>query len=288
MATNSPSIGLVRASDGSGNASIATVQSTRSPGATTISVDTVSGIPTNFYGSMGTPHTFTDPITSEEITVISEATAVDFEGHVDGSDLEIDAIGDGYVDDGSSAGDIVIIKPTSNYANNIADVLEVSHDDDGTLKDGAVDAASVLGTGVVEADKISTGAIYLGHATKTSNQTNNTGAAVQATGLSATINVPTGGRRVKITAFASALQNSSSPFDVHLSIWQGTVGSGTILAETATTIPSNNYLASQYAVAIHQPSAGSVTYNVGFHSGSGTCTLAAAATYPAYLIVELI
>lgn len=133
-----PSINRIKASDGSGNASVATVQNTRSPGATTIQVDTVAGIPAEFYGSMGTPHTFTDPVTGETITVISEASAVDFAGHVDGSNLEIDEIADGYVDDGSAVGDIVVIRPTTQWGDNVADVLEESHNDDGSFKDDSI------------------------------------------------------------------------------------------------------------------------------------------------------
>lgn len=132
------SIDKLRASDGSGNASVATVQSTRSGGASTIVVDTVQGINTNFYGTMGTPHTFTDPITSETITVISEATAVDFQGHVDGSNLEIDIIAPGYTDNGSAVGDIVIIRPTTQWADEVADILDVSHNDNGTIKNDAI------------------------------------------------------------------------------------------------------------------------------------------------------
>lgn len=131
------SIQKIKASDGSGDAQLATVQSTRSPGSSTIAVDTVAGIPAEFMGSMGTPHTFTDPVTSEEITVISEATAVDFSGHVDGSNLEIDTIAPGYTDAGSSVGDIVIIRPTTQYADNVAEVLAEAHEDDGALKPDA-------------------------------------------------------------------------------------------------------------------------------------------------------
>lgn len=128
------SIELIKGSDGTGNASVATVQSTRSSGASTIVVDTVANInPTGFAGSMGTPHTFTDPITSETITVISEATCVDFTGHVDGSNLEIDDIAPGYTDLGSEIGDIIIIRPTTQYADNIASTLDVSHNDDGSI-----------------------------------------------------------------------------------------------------------------------------------------------------------
>lgn len=139
------SIELIKASDGSGNANVATVQSSRSPLASTIIVDTVLGInPDGFAGTMGTPHTFTDPVTSETITIISEATAVDFTGHIDGSNIEIDDIAPGYTDLGSEIGDIVIIRPTTQYADNLAETLEVVHNDDGTLKDNVVNTADIV------------------------------------------------------------------------------------------------------------------------------------------------
>lgn len=133
-----PSINRIKGSDGSANASLATVQSSRAPLSSTISVDTVAGIPDEFMGSMGTPHTFTDPITSETITVISEATCVDFAGHVDGANLEIDEIAPGYTDLGSEVGDIIVIRPTTQYSDNIAAVLAESLEDDGALKDEAI------------------------------------------------------------------------------------------------------------------------------------------------------
>jgi len=148
------SITSLKASDGSGNASVATVQSVRSPLATTLVVDTVQGINSSFHATMGTPHTFVDPVTSETITVISEASAVDFQGHVDGGNLEIDTIAPGFTDAGSAVNDIVIIKPTTQWADQVASVLAVSHDDDGTLKAGAVDNAAVLASNVVETPKI--------------------------------------------------------------------------------------------------------------------------------------
>lgn len=127
-----PSIKLIRSSDSTGSASVATIQSARSAGATTLIVDTVDNFPSNFMGSMGTPHTFTDPVTNETITVISEATAVDFTGHVNSTNLEIDSIAPGFTDSGSEVGDIVIIKPTTEWANNVADTLAAEHNDDGT------------------------------------------------------------------------------------------------------------------------------------------------------------
>lgn len=146
------SITSLKASDGSGNASVATVQSVRSPLATTLVVDTVQGINTKFHATMGTPHTFVDPVTSETITVISEASAVDFQGHVDGGNLEIDTIAPGFVDNGSAVSDIVIIKPTTQWADEVAKVLEVTHNDNGTLKTDSVDSTQIK-PGSVTADK---------------------------------------------------------------------------------------------------------------------------------------
>lgn len=139
-----PSIDSIKASDGSAPASVATIQNSRSAGSSTIHVDTVAGINANFIGSMGTPHTFVDPITAETITVISEDTAVDFYGHVDGANLEIDGIAPGFTDGGSAVDDIVIIRPTTLYGDNLAAVLEVSLEDDGTPK-----AVSLNPTGLV-------------------------------------------------------------------------------------------------------------------------------------------
>lgn len=155
-----PSIDRIKASDGTGPASIATVQSTRAALSSTIVVDTVDNINTTFYGTMGTPHTFVDPVTSETITVISEATAVDFDGHVDGSNLEIDNIAPGYTDNGSEVGDIIIIKPTTQWADNVAETLEVAHNDDGTLKDDAVT------TDVIDDDAVTTAKINDENVTK--------------------------------------------------------------------------------------------------------------------------
>lgn len=119
-----------------------TVQTLRSAGASSIFVNTVSGAPAKFYGSMGTPHNFTDPITGETITVISDATCVDFAGHIDTGHIEIDAIAPGQTDIGSKVGDIIVIRPVTEWANNLANVLGAEHKDNG--KHSNVTADSVL------------------------------------------------------------------------------------------------------------------------------------------------
>lgn len=137
------SIAYIPASDGSAPASQMIVQNTRAPLSTTLVVNTVSGVPNNFWGTMGEPHTFIDPVTGEEITVISEASAIEFAGHVDGVNIEIDEIAPGFSDNGSNPGDIVIIRPTTEWANNIHNVLSESHEDDGKLKPDTVDTSQI-------------------------------------------------------------------------------------------------------------------------------------------------
>lgn len=130
------SIKRIKASDGTGNASTPTVTLIRSAGATTLKVNTIAGIyagAEGFYAIMGTPHTFVDPVTGETITEISEASAVEFQGHINVSDIIIDTIMPGYTDAGSKVGDIVIIRPTTGWANNVSDVLAIAHNDDGTI-----------------------------------------------------------------------------------------------------------------------------------------------------------
>lgn len=118
------SLAYIPASDGAANASLMTVTNVRSGGATTIQVNTVANVPAKFYASYGTPHTFTDPVTGETITVISEATAVDFAGRVDGSNIEIDEIAPGYTDNGNEVGDIIVIRPVTEWANNLHNVIK--------------------------------------------------------------------------------------------------------------------------------------------------------------------
>lgn len=294
---------------------MAVVQNIRSIGATTIVVDTVAGIPPTFMASMGTPHTFTDPVTSETITVISEATCVDFAGHVNGANLEIDTIAPGYSDLGSGVGNVVIIRPTTQWGDNVAAVLLVGHNDDGTVKLSSLNGtassltaghvttnanltgpvtsvgnATTVGTNAITAANLATSAILLGYAQITSNFTSSQAAPTytQLTGLSAAVTVPAGGRGVKVTVFCHALSNTSSNVEMGFSLWAGVVGSGTQLQQCNTYLSTNTL--NQHATMIWYgtPSAGSVTYNVGINMNGGTTTVNANSSAPAFILVEAV
>lgn len=154
---------LIRGSDGSGEAVRATVTSARSVASTTLAVDAITNWPTNFIATVGT-------LGADGF--LTASTVQVFEGHLSGSNIIIDTFSPGYTDLGNSIGDVVILKPTTPWADNLADTLEVSHNEDGTLKDEIVTPANIDYPTFVEAiDTTTTSAITSGAAIKSINIT---------------------------------------------------------------------------------------------------------------------
>lgn len=141
--------------------------------------------------------------------------------------------------------------------------------------------------GTAASPQLSTSSIFLGYAQVTTNVTTTSSTFVQATGLTSTVTVPSGGRRVKITVYCDAIVSSSSG-NAYLSIWDGAVGTGTQIQqwESFITTPNGNP-SGVHCVAVVTPSAGSKTYNVGIRVSAGTLSLFAGATFPAFILVEL-
>lgn len=82
-----------------------------------------------------------------------EGTQIDFTAIVSGSNLASFTVVDG-TDNGNAINDVVEMLPTAAWGQDLSDALMASHDRDGTLKDGAVDAAGVLAADVVTTAKI--------------------------------------------------------------------------------------------------------------------------------------
>lgn len=101
--------------------------------------------------------------TSTAVTlVVGAGTATEevITGVVSGSDLINCVRGkEGTTDSAHSAGETVNMFFTETHWDDMVDGILVSHDQDGTLKDGAVDAASVLASNVVTTAKIADDAV---------------------------------------------------------------------------------------------------------------------------------
>lgn len=149
---------------------------------------------------------------------------------------------------------------------------------------------TALATNAVQASQLATNAITLGFTTyTTADFSTASSTAVQITGLTATVTIPAGGRKVKITAFIYEMYNITTGDSAILSIWDGTVGSGTQLAASGLTSATGNAVSSTTCIAIVTPAAGSKTYNVGLNQVTGgTAHVAAGATTPGFILVETI
>lgn len=147
-----------------------------------------------------------------------------------------------------------------------------------------------LATNAVTADKIATNANVLGYVQITSNAVVASSATpTQVPSLTLTVTVPSGGRRVRITAFAPGITTSSANQYAQLQLWSGTVNSGTLLSQGYFVPTTAGYLNAMTVTSVLTPSTGSKTYNVGVVTGAAaSVSVAAGATYPSYLLVEVL
>ncbi len=101
--------------------------------------------------------------------------------------------------------------------------------------------------------------------------------------------VPTG-RKVKITVvIGPSLSLDTTASNARISIWDGTVSSGTQLQENGFSTAAANQGVSVSVMAVSTLSAGLHTINIGGRvAGGGTQTVNAAATTPTFVMAELV
>lgn len=141
----------------------------------------------------------------------------------------------------------------------------------GVITTSGYASSTALQTNAVQANQLATSAINLGYTQSTTTFTTTSGTATQVTGLTVTGTIPSGSRKVKITAFMPSV-SASATSGIILSLWNGTVGTGTQLNITGWTCPTSSYVNLLECIYIFTPSAGSFTYNVGF-AGNGSATV---------------
>lgn len=148
------SIDLIRASNGSGDAVKATVANARVISSTTLQVDATTNWPSKFIATVGDV---------DGTGAFVPATVTVFNGILSGGNIEITSFAPGYTDLGNAPGQIVVLKPTTAWSNEVASTLGVAHDDNGSLKANSVTSTALADSNVttpkianasVTADKI--------------------------------------------------------------------------------------------------------------------------------------
>lgn len=120
----------LRASDGTGEAVLAHIQSVRNPGSTVLDLDNVDNWNTKCVVVTGTPNAN---------GFISAAGMKVMYGHLNAGDFIIDGFAPGYVDNGNLTTEVAIVKMTTSWADALVNLLGMSHQDSGILKITALD-----------------------------------------------------------------------------------------------------------------------------------------------------
>lgn len=130
--------------------------------------------------------------------------------------------------------------------------------------------SSQIATNGVGGSNLSTTAILLGTATISTDVTTTATSNTQLTGLTTTVTVPAGGRSVKVSVILPNPYPSTTGLAIFVSLWRGTVGSGTAVGGNAQFYYTDAFSRPIFNFGIDTPSAGSVTYNVGWYVSTGT------------------
>lgn len=110
----------------------------------------------------------------------------------------------------------------------------------------------------------------------------------QISGLSVSVTIPAGGAKVKITIYTMYVLNTTASAANNITLWDGTVGSGTQLTLQGVTTPINGSATPLTAQWVGTVPAGSKTYNAAIHTNTGTTSFYGAADSPGFILVELI
>lgn len=181
----------------------------------------------------------------------------------------------------------------STPINQLADVINGDLDDTNIsslsgskLAAGTVDTAQ-LTDGAATAEKLDIAAITLGYTQITSNVVKTSATPVLVDGLTLTVSAP-GTRRVEVDfQCRDVFRSVGGPLDITL--WDGPVGSGTQLqAVQPNSVSGSADIGKLTWISNTAPAAGSKTFNLAVASASGSVTIEAGATYPAFLVAKAI
>lgn len=133
------------ASNASGDPALMHVTADRITGSTTLAVDSVVNVPSKGIATSG------DLLASG---FIDPATKTEFKFHVDSGNLIIDAFEPGFTDVGNTEGQVVVVRPTANWANRVANFIKnaTNFGTPENLWAAAINAASLILSGDLTVD----------------------------------------------------------------------------------------------------------------------------------------
>lgn len=182
------------ASNGSGDAALMHITADRLTGSTTIQVDSVANVNSKYIGTYGT---------LDADGFITTASKREFKGHISGGNLIIDSFEPGSTDGGNTAGQVVVVRPTTGWANRVAAFIK-NATNLGTPE--AVTFAGLVATAISAASQVLTGNHTVGgNATITGNiDISGTSRLVPATAVTAdgSNNITPSKQEYSITALA--------------------------------------------------------------------------------------
>lgn len=149
-----------------------------------------------------------------------------------------------------------------------------------------LDSDGLMPATTVGPESISDSAITLGYEEILSNfDSTTTPDDVIVPGLSLTITIPSGGRRLKLTTYCSSLSSSATPGTfIQIKIKEGS----TILQTGTYRASTSNYPVAMTVIASFVPTSGSHTYDVAIaQSAAGTMEFGAGATAHGFHLAEL-
>lgn len=130
----------LRASDGTGEAVLAHIQSVRTIGSTVLDLDNVDNWNSKAIIVTGTP---------AANGYIAPAGMTVMYGHVTAGDFIIDGFAPGYSDNGNTTNQIAIVKMCTQWTDALVDILKIALNDDGSLKRAAIDTAAQTVVGLL-------------------------------------------------------------------------------------------------------------------------------------------
>lgn len=126
----------------------------------------------------------------------------------------------------------------------------------------------------------------LGYAEATADQGTIT-TVVDVTSCSSAVTVPTGGRRVKITGYIPKVTGS----EINGANWTLSIKEGATVLNKATnhiSVGTGSQFETMIAMWVGTPTAGAHTYKLTIEVSSGTGSIDNDATFPSFILVEVI